>query len=81
MKIYDDPTASDGKYIGTDDGIGNQNDNLPPDSIATYNFTVQSGTYKILFRVIVTGGSNSFWVRIPSATNCDPGIHDSTPST
>jgi hypothetical protein len=79
MKTYDDPAASGGKYIGTDDGIGDENSNPPPDGIATYNFTVQGGTYKIEFRVIITGGSNSFWVRIPSATNYDPGTDPLNP--
>ena len=69
MKVYDDPLASGGQYIGTDDGIGDENDNAPADGVATYNFTAQGGTYKIEFRVIITGGSNSFWVRIPSATD------------
>ena len=40
------------------------------DGIATYNFTVQGGTYKIQGRVIepAGGASNSFWVRLPGAT-------------
>ncbi|MHC4630051.1 MAG: discoidin domain-containing protein [Planctomycetota bacterium] len=79
MKIYDDPAASGGKYIGTDDGIGDRNDNPPPDGVATYSFTAEGGTYKILLRVIITGGSNSFWVRIPGATNHDPGTHPANP--
>jgi hypothetical protein len=61
MKIYDDPGASGGQYIGTDDGIGNENSSPPPDGIAMYSFTVPTGVYKILFRVIITGGSNSYW--------------------
>jgi len=71
MKIYDDPLASGGKYIGTDEGIGNSSSNPPPDSIATYSFAAQEGTYKILFRVIADAGtgSNSFWVRILGATS------------
>ena len=69
MKVYDDdPTAMDGKYIGTDDAIGNSSDNPPtPDGTATYTFTVQGGVYKISGRVIIPGGE-SFWVRIPGAT-------------
>jgi hypothetical protein len=79
MKTYDDPAASGGKYIGTDDGIGDKNDNPPPDGVATYSFTAEGGTYKVLLRVIITGGSNSFWVRIPGATNHDPGTHPANP--
>ncbi|MHC4174668.1 MAG: hypothetical protein ACYTBX_16815, partial [Planctomycetota bacterium] len=67
MKIYDDPAASGGKYIGTDDGIGNQSDNPPPDGIATYNLTVAGGTYKISGRINIPGGSNSFWIQIQGA--------------
>jgi hypothetical protein len=69
MKIYDDPIASGGKYIGTDNGIGNEQDAAPADGVATYNFTAQGGVYRISLRVIITGGSNSFWVRIPTATS------------
>jgi hypothetical protein len=71
MNVYDDPLASGGRYIGTEEGIGNSNSNPPPDSIATYSFAAQEGTYKILFRVIANAdtGSNSFWVRIPDATS------------
>ncbi|MHC4171844.1 MAG: discoidin domain-containing protein [Planctomycetota bacterium] len=79
MEIYDDPLASSGKYISTDESVGNSNDNPPPDGIATYNFTVQGGIYKIEFRVIITDGSNSFWVRVPSATNYDPGTDPLNP--
>jgi len=77
MKVYNDPGASAGRYIGTDIGIGNENDNPPPDGIATYNFTVAGGTYKILLRVIPPGDNNSFWVHIPGATNYSPGTHGS----
>ncbi|MHC4593962.1 MAG: hypothetical protein ACYS9C_04860, partial [Planctomycetota bacterium] len=79
MKIYDDPTASGGQYIGTDDGIGDENSNPPPDGIATYSFTAKGGTYKILLSVIITGGSNSFWVRIPGAISYDPGTDPANP--
>jgi hypothetical protein len=79
MKTYDDSAASGGKYIGTDDGIGDENSNPPPDGVATYSFTAEGGTYKILLRVIITGGSNSFWIRIPGATNYDPGTDPLNP--
>jgi hypothetical protein len=76
MKIYNDPLASGGQYIGTEEGIGDENNNPPTAGIATYNFTAQGGTYKILLLVSITGGSNSFWVRIPGATY-SPGTHSS----
>jgi hypothetical protein len=69
MTVRTDPLASGGSYIGTDDGIGDENDTAPADGVATYSFTAQGGVYKILIRVIITGGSNSFWLRIPTATS------------
>jgi hypothetical protein len=77
MKVYNDPLASAGRDIGTDDGLGDENDNPPADGIATYSLTVDGGIYKILLRAIITGGSNSFWLRIPGATDYDPGTHGS----
>ena len=67
----DDPTASGGQYIGTVDGSGDSNSNPPADGVATYSITVpEDGVYRLAFRVVITGGSNSFWVRIPGmATN------------
>jgi len=79
MKIYNDPLASGGQYIGTEEGIGDESNNPPTSGIATYNFTAQGGTYKILLLVSITGGSNSFWVRIPGATNYDPGTDPANP--
>lgn len=67
MKVYDDPTASGEKCIGTDIGIGNASDAPPADGVATYSFAVQGGTYTIAGRVIIPDG-DSFWVRIPGAT-------------
>ncbi|MCH7918429.1 MAG: hypothetical protein IIC50_10635 [Planctomycetes bacterium] len=62
----DDATASAGEHIGTEDGIGNQNGDPPADGVATYSFDVpEDGVYRLAFRVIITGGSDSFWVRIP----------------
>ena len=74
----DDRTASAGEHIGTEDGIGNQNGNPPADGVATYSFNVpEDGVYRLAFRVIITGGSDSFWVRIPgmvtNTTNHDSG--------
>ncbi len=80
MLIYDDPLASGGKYIGTTDDVGNSSDNPPPDGIATYNFTVQGGTYKVSCRIIIPSG-DSFWVRIPGATNLTPGEDPDNPGT
>ena len=76
MKIYDDPLASGGKYIGTDNGIGDQNNDPPATGVATYSFTVQGGTYKIALRVKPDLG-NSLWVRIVGATKYTPGTHTS----
>ncbi len=76
MKIYDDLMASGGQYIGTDAGSGDETENPPVYGVATYNFTVPEGTYKILLHVIIIGGADSFWVRIPGA-GYDPGTHRS----
>ena len=80
MLIYDDPKASGGKYIGTTDDVGNSSDNPPPDGIATYNFTVAGGTYKVSCRIIIPEG-DSFWVRIPGAANLTPGEDPDNPGT
>ncbi len=76
MKIYDSQLASGGQYIGTDESSGDETENPPVYGVATYNFTVPEGTYKILLHVIVIGGADSFWVRIPGAAY-DPGTHSS----
>jgi len=67
MQVFSDsPTASAGQHIGTVDGIGDENGNPPADGIATYSLTVpEDGVYRLAIRVIITGGSNSFWFRIP----------------
>jgi len=80
MLIYDDPLASGGKYIGTTDDVGNSSNSPPPDGIATYNFTVQGGTYKVSCRIIIPSG-DSFWVRIPGAANLTPGEDPDNPGT
>jgi hypothetical protein len=77
MKIYDDQMASGGQYIGTDEGSGDETENPPVYGVATYNFTVPEGTYKVLLHVIVIGGADSFWVRIPGAAY-DPGTYRSS---
>jgi len=76
MKTYDDTLASGGKYIGTDDGIGDQNNNPPATGIATYNVTVLGGVYKIALRAKPDLG-NSVWVQITGATDYSPGTHSS----
>jgi hypothetical protein len=80
MKVYDDPTASGGKCIGTDIGIGNESDTPPADGVATYGFTVQGGIYKITGRVIIPAG-DSFWVRILGAADLTPGEDPDNPGT
>ena len=67
MEIYDDPAASGGKCIGTDDSVGNSSDTPPaPDGTASYTFSVAGGTYKISCRIIIPSG-DSFWMQIPGA--------------
>ena len=68
-RIYDDPASSGGRHIGSEDGDGDDNSTPPGvEWIAVYNFDVAGGTYKILFRA-QQANSDSFWVRIPSATS------------
>jgi hypothetical protein len=68
-RSYDDPGASGGRHIGSEDGDGDDN-NDPPGTewVATYDFTVSGGVYRILARIITSPG-NSFWIRIPGATS------------
>jgi hypothetical protein len=82
MKIYDDPRASGGQCIGTDQGIGNQFQDRPPApaGTATYTFTVAGGIYKVSCRIIIPSG-DSFWVRISGATNLTPGEDPDNPGT
>ncbi len=68
-KIYDDPTSSGGRHIGSDDGDGDDNSTPPGvEWVASYDFEVAGGTYKMLFRA-QKANSDSFWVRIPTATS------------
>ncbi len=81
MNVYDDPGASGGQYIGTEDDItGDEMDAAPADGVATYSFTVAGGIYKILGRVIIPDG-DSFWVRILGAINLTPGEDPDQPGT
>ncbi|MFB0552056.1 MAG: hypothetical protein ACETWQ_01975 [Phycisphaerae bacterium] len=70
-RTYTDRTASGAKYIGSDNGDGDDNDTAPgAEWVLTYNFEATGGDYKILARVIApTGSDDSFWVRIPTATS------------
>jgi hypothetical protein len=79
MEIYDDLRASGGKYISTDESVGNSSGAPPaPAGTASYTFTVAGGTYKITCRINIPGGSNSFWVRIQGAAiPAETEIHSS----
>jgi len=78
MEVRDDPTASGGKYITTDESVGNSSNNPPADGIATYNFTVAGGTYKLSCRLKIPDTSNSFWIRIQGATTpAETELHSS----
>ncbi|HEC02741.1 MAG TPA: discoidin domain-containing protein [Phycisphaerales bacterium] len=68
-KLYDDPTSSGGRHIGSEDGDGDDNTEPPGvEWVASYDFTVTGGTYKMLFRA-QQANSDSLWVRIPTATS------------
>jgi len=68
-KIFDDPDSSGGRHIGSEDGDGDDNSTPPGvEWIASYDFSVAGGTYKMLFRA-QQANSDSFWVRIPTATS------------
>jgi len=77
MQIYNDPKASGGQYIGTPGDSGDETENPPVYGVASYNFSVPEGKYKVLVHVIINGGADSFWVRIPGAA-CDPGTYGNT---
>jgi hypothetical protein len=70
-RTYDDPAASGGTNVGSNEGDGTDGDTAPgPEWIASYNFTAASGVYKIVTRVIApTVEADSFWVRIVGATS------------
>jgi len=75
LKIYPEGTTdpmeargggepSGGKYVGTDEGVGNSNSD-PTTGIASYTFTAAGGTYKMVGRMSTpSGNSNSFWIHI-----------------
>ena len=67
-RIASDPAASGLKSMGSDNGDGNDNNTAPgAEWVAVYNFMAAGGDYKILFRGR-EAGSDSFWVRITTAT-------------
>jgi len=69
MEIFDDPNASGGQYISTEDGTADEGTAPPyPEGTATIPFTVAGGTYTARFRVGFPGGDDSCWVRIQGAT-------------
>ncbi|HUV63558.1 MAG TPA: discoidin domain-containing protein [Sedimentisphaerales bacterium] len=68
-RVYTDPLSSGGSHIGSEDGDGNDNTTAPGAAwLATYNFNASGGTYKVLLRG-QEQGSDSFWVRITTATS------------
>jgi hypothetical protein len=78
---YIDAKASGAASIGSENGVGSDNDSAPSaEWIATYNFTAPEGVYKILLRVIApTDEDDSCWVRITTAisqTHEDPDQPD-----
>ncbi len=68
--LSDVPRTSGGEYITV--MTGNESTSEPPaEGVATYVFTVEGGTYKILGRVITYNldtGDDSCWFRIQGAT-------------
>ena len=66
--LSDNPDASGGQYLAVMPG-NNSMEAPPAEGIATYTFTVQGGTYKVMARALVpTADDNSLWLRIPDAT-------------
>ena len=45
MRIFNDPSASGGKYIMKDPTAAESLDEPPADGLVTYTFTVAGGTY------------------------------------
>ena len=67
-RVVDDPNASGGVRIGSENGDGNDNGSpAGPEWMASYSFDAPvAGAYNIIFRVM-EAGSDSFWVRIVGA--------------
>jgi hypothetical protein len=68
--ISDDPLASGGKYITTPSTTTSSTANPPTSGVATYNFTVAGGAYKLWFRLgpVLGYDNDSLWIRIKDAT-------------
>jgi hypothetical protein len=68
-RVFSDSTASGGLAIGSENGDGDDNNTAPgPEWVAVYNFEVPAdGDYKVVPRA-QEAGSDSFWVRITTAT-------------
>lgn len=76
MLIYEgDPTASGGMFIGTDETTDDSTGTPPADGIATYSVDVTGGVYRLDLRVITYSGSNSLWIRMPSASTQNDWIN------
>jgi hypothetical protein len=69
-RLINDGAASGEQYIGSENDDGNDNDTAPgAEWVAVYNFTATSeGVYKILLRG-QEADSDSFWIRINTATS------------
>jgi hypothetical protein len=68
-RSFPDPDSSEGMYIGSENGDGNDSDAVPaPEWLASYSFDVAGGVYKVLLRG-QEADSDSFWVRITTATS------------
>lgn len=67
-RLVDDPNASGGQRIGSEDDDGNDNGSPPdPNWIAVYNISVpETGVYNVVLRG-QEAGSDSFWVRFLDA--------------
>ena len=76
-----DPSASGAQYIGSENGDGNDNNTAPgAEWVAVYNFDAAGGDYKILFRGL-ENDSDSFWVRITTATSLNDVEDPDQPGT
>ncbi|MBN1975067.1 MAG: hypothetical protein JW787_15605, partial [Sedimentisphaerales bacterium] len=68
MMMYDDVTASGGRYVSTTDDTADEGTAPPyPNGTVTIPFTVEGGTYTVRFLIGFPGGDDSCWVRIPGA--------------
>ncbi len=64
-------TPSNGLMMWTSDDAGDSNSDPPSadNGRAVYTFFATAGTYKIVQRTFVGGGSNSFWVYVHDSTS------------